>query len=784
MKKLLLLFTICYLPIALFAQTSQTGSDYVAKRIQLLLSNAPQPVTNASVSVSGNPGPATYFYWIVTQTSIGASSPAGPFQVINAPNTLTGSNFNQISWATVPGATYDVLRTSNTGPPFGVCNCAVATAIAGNSVSDQSNTLSSYTVNTLDPSSLSVVLQNVNGSLSPGTPQTLPALTVTGFTSIKGPRPWVDVTAFGAKGDAATDDTTAIQQAINFACTGTTSAPTANLCPNAVSGNAVGGEVYIPAGDFHTSSPLLLYGGIRLVGAGKLATKITKTTNTVGTGSITAGTGVGRSPTACSGGACVDSFAVDSIISVPYISSGNTDYAYRWEVRDMALYGSGANGTKYIIYAPRAAQYHIINTYGFSNCPNGDPASCGAVQSIGLFTRDSWKVLIAGSDIDSVYRAWNWANDGSGLGAGTSTFFMDSGAFNVGCSGFSLFGLSYSAMAVPTVDHYNKASRDLANTDLTCVPYSFSSVNGYSISGGGAEDVVGGIMFVSASSVKVNGGFKSSGQAGYTSVGTLSTLFIDSSSSLGLDNTTFGAVTSPGNIFNIVLQNGSFLNDSLTVLPTGGNVFISYSSASAKCDFNSGILTCTNSTGSSSFDSNKYSFGETAAPSGAAGKSVVWADSTDHFLKYNPNNAGEQHLAQAVEITASYTNATTTFSTVTGMSWSIAAGKNYSVDCTFVGQGSATTAGPKFQLTGPASPTLVKLMVDGGTNATAYANAVATGFSSANTALGTLGAGTTDFIWHVNADVVNGATAGTLALQAAANGAGTLTISGGTCQIQ
>lgn len=165
-----LIFAICWLPIAVFAQTTQTGSDYIGKRVQLTLSNAPQPVPNASVFVSGNPGPATYYYWIVTQNGLGASSPAGPFQVINAPNTLSVSNFNQISWATVAGATYDVLRTTNTGPPSGACNCAVATAVAGNSVSDQSNTLGAYTVNTLDPSTKTVTLQNTNGVFAVSSP--------------------------------------------------------------------------------------------------------------------------------------------------------------------------------------------------------------------------------------------------------------------------------------------------------------------------------------------------------------------------------------------------------------------------------------------------------------------------------------------------------------------------------------------------------------------------------------------------------------------------------------
>jgi hypothetical protein len=168
MKKLLLaLVAIWCLPVAGVSQTAQTGSDYVAKRIQLTLLNAPQPVASASVSVSGNPGPATYFYWIVTNTGVGASSPAGPFVATNAPNTLSGSNFSQISWRTVPDAvTYDVLRTSTQAYPFGACNCAVATAVSGNTTNDQANALNTYTVNTLDPSIFTITLSNTSGTLS------------------------------------------------------------------------------------------------------------------------------------------------------------------------------------------------------------------------------------------------------------------------------------------------------------------------------------------------------------------------------------------------------------------------------------------------------------------------------------------------------------------------------------------------------------------------------------------------------------------------------------------
>ena len=72
------------------------------------------------------------------------------------------------------------------------------------------------------------------GVLSPS------SLAVSGNESVQGPRPRVDVTAYGAKGDNVTDDTAAIQAAINAAC---------QAWPLG------GGGIFFPAGSYHVSQP-------------------------------------------------------------------------------------------------------------------------------------------------------------------------------------------------------------------------------------------------------------------------------------------------------------------------------------------------------------------------------------------------------------------------------------------------------------------------------------------------------------------------------------------------
>jgi hypothetical protein len=82
---------------------------------------------------------------------------------------------------------------------------------------------------------------NVTGTFSAGTfaPSSIStsSLQVTGSASIKGPRPWNDVMAYGADPTGSADSTSAIQSAINAACV------------------SPGGTVYFPSGAFKVIQP-------------------------------------------------------------------------------------------------------------------------------------------------------------------------------------------------------------------------------------------------------------------------------------------------------------------------------------------------------------------------------------------------------------------------------------------------------------------------------------------------------------------------------------------------
>ena len=152
MKKILLM-------IALMAATAW-GQNINAASLSMPLTPPPLPVVNAYVSVVGTAGTQTYYYWIVANYTEGNAPPSTPFILSGAPNVLSSANYVKISWRPVSGATsYDLLRTSAPTLPA-TCTCALVIGTTTLQYSDQGSALSSYTVNTLNPSTLGLTLQN------------------------------------------------------------------------------------------------------------------------------------------------------------------------------------------------------------------------------------------------------------------------------------------------------------------------------------------------------------------------------------------------------------------------------------------------------------------------------------------------------------------------------------------------------------------------------------------------------------------------------------------------
>ena len=144
--------------------------------------------------------------------------------------------------------------------------------------------------------------------------------------------------------------------------------------------------------------------------------------------------------------------------------------------------------------------------------------------------------------------------------------------------------------------------------------------------------------------------------------------------------------------------------------------------------------------------------------------------------------------ANRVFLSAAYTNATTSFTNVTGLSYPIQVNQHLHIRCDLMYNVSATTDGIITSWTGPSSPSLVGMSQQASTNTTTIQ-----GQSIPSTSFGTqvpttgvvTGVITTYFPATVVLDVTNGANAGTVQLEAKGVGTGTLTIAPGSeCQAE
>lgn len=193
MKKILILTSLTIFSIGSISSLWCQGPN---NNPITLIANAPPAVNTPSVQIVGNQGSATYVYWVVANYPVGSASPSGGGIVINAPSTLTGSNYVKVSWNTIPGVlSYDLLRTTSlTNIPSGNCNCAVATGLASTATpySNTSNSLSSYTVNSVGSVKANITLLNRNHTtprIDIDTPLNLPYIGYFGIGTTLNPLP-------------------------------------------------------------------------------------------------------------------------------------------------------------------------------------------------------------------------------------------------------------------------------------------------------------------------------------------------------------------------------------------------------------------------------------------------------------------------------------------------------------------------------------------------------------------------------------------------------------------
>jgi hypothetical protein len=137
-------------------------------------------------------------------------------------------------------------------------------------------------------------------------------------------------------------------------------------------------------------------------------------------------------------------------------------------------------------------------------------------------------------------------------------------------------------------------------------------------------------------------------------------------------------------------------------------------------------------------------------------------------------------------LTSPYTNASSSMTNVTGLSFPVAASTNYALICYLVYQVTSGTTVAQFQFTGPSAPSSIVYTAQFQTapNTPAFSvPAAATAFSSA---LGASSISTsTNLTTILYLGIINGSNAGTVQLQGAAQVTGTLTIAAGSwCTIQ
>ena len=230
-------FTIFALALMMGGLTPPQSSAQGSRRDDVVFGPTGHPIAGATITVcvaTATGTPCAPLATLYTDATLTTTSP-NPFQADGIGNyhfyAPAGRYLVQISGPQITGTLNypDVILPAD-----------VSSSGAGNNISAFGLTLGGN-LSVAGNATISGTLTTTNFNPGAFTPSTLSVL---GNETVTGPRPRVDVTAFGAKGDGVTDDTAAIQAAITFVCN---SYPQANA----------GGSIFFPPGVYVLTQPQL-----------------------------------------------------------------------------------------------------------------------------------------------------------------------------------------------------------------------------------------------------------------------------------------------------------------------------------------------------------------------------------------------------------------------------------------------------------------------------------------------------------------------------------------------
>ncbi|MBI4458520.1 MAG: hypothetical protein HY648_00500, partial [Acidobacteria bacterium] len=164
----------------------QSGSVF-SEETWVVPSSSALPSPGAPVVANwGEAGSTVYHYWVSAKNTDGETLPGPAATTTTSNSSLSGANYNEISWNAVSGATsYRVWRTATATVPSGTGNYLVGET-SETSLDDQSNALQQGTipsVNDTDPRTLA----DVRVTATPSSTVTLAATQVSGTAIVSNP---------------------------------------------------------------------------------------------------------------------------------------------------------------------------------------------------------------------------------------------------------------------------------------------------------------------------------------------------------------------------------------------------------------------------------------------------------------------------------------------------------------------------------------------------------------------------------------------------------------------